>query len=198
MDVDEIDARIEQGEDPTKLSRADAGPELTLRERYRRTMQYRRVDRIPNFEFGYWSGLLQKWHQQGLPASINTEAEAYAFFGIESWRGAPLRLRLHPGFETEILEETEEHITYRNGDRTVCRETKPQGQGSIPHFLEFGLKDRRDRQDPRARDAPSTLPLTRPNSPASPRRTLTRCSLTPRSIRPIWKYQAGAMGVPWW
>jgi hypothetical protein len=42
-----------------------AGPErigeLTTRERFRRTMHYQAVDRIPHMEFGYWDSLKERW-----------------------------------------------------------------------------------------------------------------------------------------
>jgi len=84
--------------------------DLTLRERYQRVMHYQRVDRIPNFEFGYWSTTLPRWHEQGLPKEIKTESQAYRYFGIENWRGVPIRLGLLPPFKDEIIEETDDYI----------------------------------------------------------------------------------------
>lgn len=51
---------------------------LTNRERFRRVMHYQNVDRIPNFEFGYWNETLPTWHSQGLPKDIDNEEKAYS------------------------------------------------------------------------------------------------------------------------
>ncbi len=116
---------------------------MTLRERFQRTMHYQTVDRIPFFEFGYWAETLPNWHQQGLPPEIDTEAKAYDYFGIESWGGFPVHIDLLPGFETEVIEDTPEYRVYRNGTRTLMQERKT-GIKTIPHYLEFGLKNRAD------------------------------------------------------
>lgn len=106
-------------------------------------MHYQTVDRIPFFEFGYWEETLPNWHKQGLPPEIDTEQKAYDYFGIENWGGFPVNIGLLPGFETEVVEETEEHIIYRDGDRALKQERKGIIR-TIPHYLEFGLKDRAD------------------------------------------------------
>jgi len=130
---------------------------LTLRERFQRAMHYQKVDRLPFFEFGYWAETLPNWHSQGLPLEIDTEAKAYDYFGIENWGGFPANVGLLPGFETEIIEETDEHVIYRDGNRTVMHELKGPIR-TIPHYLEFGLtnrddwelfKERLDPEDPR-------------------------------------------------
>ena len=101
MDYEEIQAEIEKGVDASELAVADTKPDtLTLRERWRRTMFFQRVDRIPNFEFGYWAETLGAWHKQGLPPEVNDEASAYAYFGIEDSKSAPIDVMgLRPGFD---------------------------------------------------------------------------------------------------
>ncbi|NQU44689.1 hypothetical protein HQ520_15465 [bacterium] len=59
-----------EGRTDTKTS----GP--TLRERFQRAMHYQSVDRLPNFEFGYWAEALTVWHKQGLPESVTNQKEA--------------------------------------------------------------------------------------------------------------------------
>lgn len=116
---------------------------MTLRERFQRTMHYQTVDRIPFFEFGYWAETLPNWHAQGLPPEVDDEAKAYEYFGIENWGGFGLNIGLLPGFEHEIVEETDEYVTFRDGNRTLMREAKGVIK-TIPHYLEFGLNDRDD------------------------------------------------------
>ncbi len=116
---------------------------MTLRERFQRTLHYQTVDRIPFFEFGYWNETLPNWHRQGLPPEVDDEAKAYDYFGIENWGGFPLNIGLLPGFEYEVVEETETHITYRDGNRCLMQEAKGVIH-TIPHYLQFGLANRED------------------------------------------------------
>src|SRR5210317_1323105 len=115
MDAEEILESIEKGEDAKDLkTTTTVSDEMTLRERWRRTMFYQTVDKIPNFEFGYWAETLTEWHKQGLPETVTNEREAYAYFGIENWRTAPVNVMgLKPGFDYKVIEETDEYLTYQ-------------------------------------------------------------------------------------
>jgi hypothetical protein len=142
MDYDEIQAAVAKGVDPASLRTARVADGMTLRERWRRTMFFQRVDRIPNFEFGYWAETLPAWHDQGLPPEVNDEGKAYRYFGIESWHGAQVNVMgLIPGFGHRVLEETADYQVYRDGEGTTARINK-KGHKSIPHFIDFHLKDR--------------------------------------------------------
>jgi len=143
MNLDEVEAQAQADVDPDSLPTASSGEEMTLRERFRRTMQYQNVDRIPNFEFGYWDATLPAWHEQGLPTEINTEAKAYDYFGIENWGVAPINLGLAPGFESKVVEETDDYIISTDGHRCTSKINK-KGHRSIPHYIDFGLKTRAD------------------------------------------------------
>jgi len=140
MDFEDIDGLLSQsGSDEAGAGRQDRS--LTLRERFRRTMFYQDVAVPPNFEFGYWDRTLETWRGQGLPDHVVDEATAYDYFGIENW----MMLRTHsnptPPFEEETLEETDEYRVYRDGYGCVARINK-RGDKSIPHFIDFPVKDR--------------------------------------------------------
>lgn len=144
MDAEEMAALQSASVDPSTLTTVGSLGEMTLRERFRRVMQYQRVDRIPFFEFGYWAETLPAWHEQGLPREIDSEWRAYQFFGIENWACAPVNAGgLIPGFAWQVVEETEERLIAIDGNRTKY-EINKKGHQSIPHYLEFGLKDRKD------------------------------------------------------
>lgn len=139
MLADEMLALTTKGSEAT----AARGEGATLRERFHRTMACQGVDRLPNWEFGYWEETLAGWHAQGLPPEVKDEASAYAYFGIEGWgTWAPVNVMgLVPGFGWTKLAEDEEHITYRDHEGAVARINR-HGHKSIPHFLEFAVKDR--------------------------------------------------------
>ncbi len=97
---------------------------MTLRERFRGCMHFQKVSKIPNFEFGYWAETLPNWHEQGLPKEIDDETKAYEYFGIENWVNVPVNTGLFPAFEYRILEETEEHIIYLDGEKVKAKVQK--------------------------------------------------------------------------
>jgi uroporphyrinogen decarboxylase len=157
MDAEEILAKLDEGENVEELTAASpaaAGP--TLRERYRRTMFFQTVDLRPNFEFGYWAETLHEWQKQGLPREIDDEASAYAYFGIENWRGAPVNVMgLIPGFEYKVLKEDNETITYVDASSGAVAEINKHGHKSIPHYIDFKLKDRKSWEEFKERLQPS-------------------------------------------
>lgn len=139
MDYDEIGVML--GQAPAlSATIAQRGP--TLRERFRQTMAFEPVDVIPNYEFGYWARTLSVWHGQGLPESVFDEASAYDYFGIEPWPVLNVTSNPLPLYERVVLEETDEYETYRDELGWVARVNK-RGDKSIPHYLEFPVKDRR-------------------------------------------------------
>jgi hypothetical protein len=134
---------------------------MTLRERFRRTMAFQSVDRLPNWEFGYWAETLNNWHAQGLPPEVTDEASAYRWFGIEPWGAfAPVNVMgLVPGFPYTVVSEDADYTTYRDGDGALARINR-HGDKSIPHYLEFAIKGRADweRFREHLRPHPSRIP----------------------------------------
>ncbi len=112
----------------------------SLRDRFRRTMFFQEVDVRPNFEFGYWDETLAIWRHQGLPEWVVDEGTAYTYFGIENWTMVDVSPNPLPLHEHMVLKETEDHIIYRDEYGCIARNTK-RGDRTIPHYLEFPLKD---------------------------------------------------------
>ncbi|MDA0322937.1 MAG: hypothetical protein O2923_09515 [Verrucomicrobia bacterium] len=142
MDYEEMQELVNRDVDADTLSATPEAQGPTLRERWRRTMFFQRVDRIPNFEFGYWEETLPTWHEQGLPPEIADEGSAYAYFGIETWHTVPVDVMgMRPGFEYKVLEEDDDYQTYQDDTGSIARINK-KGIKSIPQHLSFYLKDR--------------------------------------------------------
>jgi len=114
---------------------------LTLKERFRRTMFFQEVAQPPNYEFGYWDRTLEVWREQGLPAHVVNEATAYDYFGIESWPMVNTDCRPLPLYKHTVLEEDDERIIYRDEYGCVA-EINKHGDRSIPHYLDYPVKDR--------------------------------------------------------
>lgn len=127
----------------------------TLRDRFRRTMHFEIPNRLPFFEFGYWEETLPAWHEQGLPRNVDTEAKAYEYFGIEDMLYAPVHQGLLPLGKREIIEETDDHITFREPDGVIGQEQKGTFK-TIPHYIDFPIKSRSDWQWFRERLSPDT------------------------------------------
>lgn len=65
---------------------------MTHRERFNRVMHFKKPDRIPNEEFGYWSETLERWRSEGMPADADEEL----YFGLDIRRERRL-LRINNG-----------------------------------------------------------------------------------------------------
>lgn len=113
---------------------------MNARERWVRCMHFQPVDHVPDEEFGYWSENLSVWKQQGLPDDV-TNLDAYFQFAPRS--GIPVHTGLIPGFETEVVKETDRYVIIRNGDGALQQVFK-DGTSTIPHYIEFGLKGRKE------------------------------------------------------
>ena len=119
---------------------------LTTRDRFRRVMQFKGVDRIPNFEFGYWDELYNIWHKQGLPEYVNNEFSANEYFGFDRFELCPINKGINwlmPPFENRVLEETDKYkvVVDEDGVKSIIYK---DGTSTIPKFLEFPLKNRKD------------------------------------------------------
>jgi hypothetical protein len=123
-------------------------PPLSARERFNRCMHYQRVDYVSHLEFGYWTECKQDWLSQGhLPESLRQpdgsipDRLVEEYFGVEQFERFDARLNVIPLRPVHVLEHTESTITYRDGIG-VLRQDKASGTETIPHFLEFPIRDR--------------------------------------------------------
>jgi len=118
---------------------------MSARDRFRRVMQFQGVDRIPNFEFGYWDEVYGIWQRQGLPGDVNDETSANKYFGFDRFGFCPINntTLLMPPFEKRVLEENDKHkiIVDEDGVKSIINK---DGTSTIPKFLEFPLKNRKD------------------------------------------------------
>jgi len=114
---------------------------MTHRERFLRSMHFEPVDRIPDHEFGYWDDTLRDWHEQGLPAEIDTNDKADVYFGFDPTGYVPVDHGMLPGFEYKVLEDRGDQLLIQDSHGATCL-VYTSGKSSIPHFLDFALKGR--------------------------------------------------------
>lgn len=123
---------------------------MTHRERFRRVMHYQTVDRGIHWDFGYLTEAMDRWVLEGLPAEVGG-AEAGGdrmgrisrYFGSDPTRWVPMHLGLHPGFPYEVLEVRERTIVSRDYEGNTIEEVR-EGEHTIPHVIDNGLKTRAD------------------------------------------------------
>jgi len=126
------------------------GGPLIPRERFVRTLHYQTVDRLPHMEFGYWESLKDRWAAEGhLPPNLPRGAkDVIQDWAVEGWFGCEQRTGIGPHIDAgplrpiEVVGERNGKVVYRDGLGVLCEEVK-EGIRSIPHFLEFPIKDRR-------------------------------------------------------
>lgn len=123
---------------------------MTHRERFRRVMHYQTVDRGIHWDFGYLTEAMDRWVQEGLPKEVggadvpgDRMGRISAYFGKDPTMHVPVLIGLHPGFPYEVIEVRERTIVHRDGEGNIVEEIK-EGEHTIPHVIENGLKSRKD------------------------------------------------------
>jgi uroporphyrinogen decarboxylase len=131
-----------------------------------RTYMYLETDRVPDLEFGYWPETPVNWIEQGFPEDLaRTLADDWRDYRFEEYFGMdteelvgkiPLDLGLHPLFEEQVLEEEGNSQVVRDENGVTARRWKAEaGESSIPHYLEFPVKNRADWEEFRERLDPA-------------------------------------------
>lgn len=109
---------------------------MTSRDLFMDIMHYRNFDRMPVFHWTGWGETVVRWRTEGLPQDISE----HAFFNAAPLcSGIPVNLGLFPLFEEEILEENESWVIMRQNDGVIAQLFK--GRSSIPHYIDYILKD---------------------------------------------------------
>jgi uroporphyrinogen decarboxylase len=113
-------------------------------------MHYQSVDRGIHWDFGYLTEAMDRWVDEGLPRDIggagapgDRMGRISAYFGKDPTMYVPVHLGLHPGFPYEVIEVRERTVVHRDGDGNIVEEIK-EGEHTIPHVIENGLKSRAD------------------------------------------------------
>jgi hypothetical protein len=143
---------------------------------------FRRPDRPPVMDMGYWNETMARWADEGLPRRVLAIPDGdylpgvdlrtywggdYAnrmrilqledYFEIEHWL-VPARLpileTIYPFFEEEILEDRGNKVVMRDGLGIV--QEKPKDGTAFPHFIEFPVKTRAEYERVRERLDPAT------------------------------------------
>jgi len=125
---------------------------VNARQRFLRWMHYEEVDRPPLLMDGLWHETLPLWHEQGLPygEKVNKYGTPTNTFLAEYFRlddvvmsNLGVQSRTWPPFEEEVLEEDDERKIVIDTDGVKKAIFKNEQRVSMPHFLEFPVRDRK-------------------------------------------------------
>jgi len=60
---------------------------MNNRERFKNTMMFKPVDRLPMIEWaGWWDKTLERWYKEGLPSNLKDDGEIREYFGLDCYR----------------------------------------------------------------------------------------------------------------
>jgi len=136
---------------------------LNHRERFLRTYQFKEVDRVPDYEFGFWTETIDRWHKEGLPMDKRDMRDIELYLKLEGWdclEMVPVRTTFWPPLPGRIIKEEGNRAVVDDGMGGIYVGTV--GSSSIPHYLRYPLENRDDWEklrpffDP---DTPGRFPL---------------------------------------
>lgn len=147
---------------------------MTTRDLYLKILDFEKVKQNLNWDFGYWGGTIDRWKKEGLPNDIALKGPDRNYLYGEFINGpgltypmasfdpnvlyasgivelfdldpgpAPFQINwwYSPRFDYEIIHEDDEKIEYVDTLGIRCLNYKDQR--SMPHWLEFPLKTKKD------------------------------------------------------
>jgi len=137
--------------------------DMTHRECFAKVMAGEPTAWVPHYELGCWGQTTQRWLAEGMPISeayLGDMFEGEPLFGLDRRNYARLNTAMLPGFETEVLDETERYIVARHANGVVTKALKEgtvRGtRWSMDTYLSHPVTDRaswadvKRRYDPRA------------------------------------------------
>ena len=136
---------------------------MNLRERFLRTFHFKEVDRVPDYEFGYWTETIQRWHREGLPLERDNNRDVELYFKLEGYdcsEFVPVITGFWPNLPGRILKETEDMVVVEDGMGGIYEQKR--WVSSVPHYTRYPLKNRDDWEKLRSffnPDTPGRFPL---------------------------------------
>jgi len=91
------------------------------RERFLNVMDYKPVDKVPNYEAGVWGQTVDVWQKQGLDISkVNWDwFSGDDYFKMDKRWFFPVHLGLIPAFEYKLLEKTDRYEIFQDGEGRI-------------------------------------------------------------------------------
>jgi uroporphyrinogen-III decarboxylase len=118
---------------------------MNTRERLHAVFHWKKPDRVPCMDFGYWNETIAAWHSQGLPETVKTSLDLERFLGLEGVETIPFIPVTHglfPCFDEQVLEDRGDHLIKQDCEGNICEVSKHNP--SIPRYIKFGIETRDD------------------------------------------------------
>ncbi|MDD6175063.1 MAG: hypothetical protein PUC59_04815 [Firmicutes bacterium] len=106
------------------------------KERISRILRHQPVDRIGLYEH-FWGDTYQQWHADGYLAENESMEDHFGFDMQECWA---FNLVADLDFQRKVVAETEDTITYLDGNGAVLRRHK--FNITTPEHIDFNVKER--------------------------------------------------------
>ena len=130
---------------------------MTARERFRRTMAYEPVDRLPVLALEpFEQTAIDRWQEEGLPADVRPEE----FLGMARLVHVPVSFGPIPGFKCEVVCEDDDYIVERSYLGALVQRRKDNPSMFYGH-VDHPVKTRSDWEEYRQRldaSSPGRLP----------------------------------------
>ena len=96
---------------------------MTHLERFLNVMEYKPVDRVPNWEVGCWGQTIERWAREGLDSTAVNWVwfTGSPEFGMDPREFIHVDTGMKPAFPVEVLERTERHETIRHANGIVTK-----------------------------------------------------------------------------
>ena len=134
---------------------------MNHREHLQKILAGKASEWVPNYELGWWEQTCDQWLSEGMPeeaASIDM-FNGGDLFQLDPRNFASLHLNMNPGFEREVLEESERVRLTRHENGIVRKELKDGevrgSRMSMDAFVDFPVKDRKTWNDVKRRYDPT-------------------------------------------
>ncbi len=123
---------------------------MSLRERFRAAMAFEETDIPCHVEHGFWDETYERWRGEGLDPevgmpdlfSISDQTDLFKHFGVAKMGYIRPHIYFLPPFKAEVIEETPDYVIIRDGNGVTAKTNKRNA--SVPQYLDFPVKSRRD------------------------------------------------------
>ncbi|HBE76695.1 MAG TPA: hypothetical protein DDW65_02775 [Firmicutes bacterium] len=123
---------------------------LTGRERFLQAMEYKAVDRVPNWEAGVWEQTIDRWEKEGLDRySLHWDwFTGEEKFGMDVREFIDVNYGMKPEFAREVLEKDDRYEIIRNSNGVVSKAliegTSGNMRACMDQYLRFPVSDLND------------------------------------------------------
>ena len=136
---------------------------MTHREAFLRINAFEPVDWFPNYELGAWGQAIDRWTGEGMPDTpeyVCNWFNGVPGLGLDGRAFAPVLTGMLPGFEYQVIEETDRYIVARNGSGIITRALKEgTARGTrwcMDEYIGFPVTDRASFEELKRRYDPAT------------------------------------------